>query len=159
MEPQESVSDRLRQWLTSLDAVFTVCEHAPTYTSEQSAAARGESLSVGGKALVVKVDEAFRLFVLPADRKLASGKVKKHFSAKALRFASKEELFQKTGLVPGSVPPFGHPILDLELFVDVGVSEKPRIAFNAGSLVTSFVMETNTYLRVAAPSGMFAFAA
>jgi len=51
-----------------------------------------------------------------------------------LRFASREELLELTGLVPGSVPPFGRPILPFPLYVDTGIAANDRIAFNAGSL-------------------------
>jgi Ala-tRNA(Pro) deacylase len=47
---------------------------------------------IGGKALVVKVGEDFRLFVLSAARKLDSLAIKQHFAEKKLRFASPEEL-------------------------------------------------------------------
>ena len=106
---------------------------------------------MGGKALLLKVDDVFRLFVLSADRKLDSAAVKKHFSAKKTRFASPEELHQLTGLVPGSVPPFGAPVLPFPLYVDPSVFENDRIAFNAGSLTDSVVMAVSDYRRLAVP--------
>jgi len=33
-----------------------------------------------------------------------------------------------SGLVPGSVPPFGRPIVDLDLFVDTSIAENEMIA-------------------------------
>src|SRR3954451_11841425 len=49
---------------------FREIHHEPTRTSEESANARGEPLQIGGKAILLKTDDVFRLFVLPADRKL-----------------------------------------------------------------------------------------
>jgi prolyl-tRNA editing enzyme YbaK/EbsC (Cys-tRNA(Pro) deacylase) len=60
--------------------------------------------------------------------------------------------------VPGSVPPFGPPVLPLELFVDETIRGNDRIAFNAGSLTDSIVLATADYLTVAKPT-VFAFAA
>ena len=60
------------------------------------------------------------------------------------------------GLVPGSVPPFGRPILPFELYVDESVTQNDRIAFNAGSLTDSVIMATDDYLRLAKPT-IFAF--
>jgi Ala-tRNA(Pro) deacylase len=108
--------------------------HEPTPTSEAAAAARGEDLSV-----------------LSASLKIDSPAIKAHFRAKKLRFASADELLELTGLIPGSVPPFGEPILPFELFVDESIRRNERIAFNAGSLTDSVVMEVEDYLRVAAP--------
>ena len=56
-----------------------------------------------------------------------------------------------TGLVPGSVPPFGRPILDLELVVDESVLANERIAFNAGSLTESVIMATEDWREIARP--------
>ena len=143
------VLERVRDWLRSSGVAFVEKHHEPTFTSEESAKARGESLRIGAKALVVKVDDAFRLLVLPADRKLDSAAVKRHFAAKKLRFADAAELLTLTGLVPGSVPPFGPPILDLLLFADVALLENEKIAFNAGSLTDSIIMAAADYQRVA----------
>jgi prolyl-tRNA editing enzyme YbaK/EbsC (Cys-tRNA(Pro) deacylase) len=139
------------EWLTHENAAFRHVHHEPTYTSEESAKARGEPVAVGGKALVVKVGDTFRLFVLSAARKFDSAAVKKHFGVKKTRFAEKEELFELTGLVPGSVPPFGEPILKLPLHVDPSVLANEVVAFNAGSLTDSIVMPVADYVRVAKP--------
>ena len=152
MSSPPPVLDRLRDFQASQGIPFREIQHAATFTSEESARARGEELRVGGKALVVKVDQTFRLFVLPADRRFDSSRAKKEFKAKKIRFASKEELWEQTGLVPGSVPPFGDPILPFELFADEALRENDRIAFNAGSLTTSFVLAMEDYLRAAQPT-------
>ena len=125
--------------------------HEPTRTSEDSARVRGESLASGGKALLLKTGDDFRLFVFSAARKLDSAVVKKHFDLRKLRFATPEELAQQTGLVPGAVPPFGEPILPYPLFVDTSTTENERIAFNAGSLTDSIIMSVDDYVRFAAP--------
>lgn len=149
-----SVTDCLREYLNQHGVAFREIHHDPTPTSEDSARARGESLRVGGKALVLKVGAEFKLFVLPADRRFDSGAVKKQMETKKLRFASADELLELTGLVPGSVPPFGHPILPLPLICDEAIRENDRIAFNAGSLTISFVLPMDEYLRVAQPEFM-----
>lgn len=152
------VLEKIREWLTSEGVQFREVHHEPTRTSEDSARARGEELRVGGKALLIRVDEIFRLFVLSADRKLDSGAIRQHFGAKKTRFAKPEELAELTGLVPGSVPPFGQPILPFPLYIDPSVLENERIAFNAGSLTDSIVMPIADYCRVAGAE-VFRFAA
>lgn len=125
--------------------------HPPTLTSEQSAQARGCELKIGGKTLLIRVDGVFRLFVISAAKKLDSSKIKKLFGTKNTRFASREELAELTGLVSGSVPPFGEPILPFPLYVDRSISENERIAFNAGLLVRSVIMDVKDYLELARP--------
>jgi Ala-tRNA(Pro) deacylase len=84
--------DQIRAWLSTEGVPFREVHHEPTRTSEDSARARGEELRVGGKALLVKVDDVYRLFVLSADRKLDSAAVKRYFGARKTRFATPEEL-------------------------------------------------------------------
>ncbi len=147
----------IRQLLSDTGIVFREVHHEPTRTSEDSARARGEELRVGGKALLMKGDDEFRLFVLPADRKVDSGAIRRELSLRKLRFATPDELLELTGLVPGSVPPFGPPILPFPLFVDETTSVNERIAFNAGSLTDSIILPMADYLQVATPSRVFGF--
>jgi Ala-tRNA(Pro) deacylase len=152
----KTLNSAIRDWLQQEVVAFREVHHAPTRTSEESALARGEELRIGGKALLIKVDAHFRLFVLSADRKLDSAAIRTHFQAKRTRFASPEELLQLTGLVPGSVPPFGAPILPFPLYTDPSVFENQRIAFNAGSLTDSIIMDIQDYRRLAKPE-IFSF--
>lgn len=150
------VLSAIRRHLNELGLAYREVHHEPTVTSEDSARARVEELRIGGKALLIKTGDVFRLFVLSASRKLDSGAVKARFGVKKLRFASADELFEFTGLVPGSVPPFGRPILPFELFVDESILANEKIAFNAGSLTDSIVMRVEDY-RKAAEFEVFAF--
>ncbi len=151
------VFQRICGFLDSGGVCYRTVHHEPTRTSEESARVRGEDLGIGGKALLVKIDGAFHLFVLSAVLKFDSKAVKQRFLAKSMRFASADELLELTGLVPGSVPPFGEPILPFDLYVDESIAANERIAFNAGSLTDSIVMSVADYLRVAQPE-VFGFA-
>jgi Ala-tRNA(Pro) deacylase len=158
--PSPSILDAIRALLNSHGAVFREVHHQPTLTSEQSALARGEELRIGGKALLLKGDDdQYRLFVLPADRKIDSASLRKKLGFKRLRFASAAELESLTGLVPGSVPPFGRPILPFDLYLDEAIRANERIAFNAGSLTDSIILPMADYLRIAEPQACFAFSA
>ena len=144
-----STFESIKQFLDEHRISYRTVHHGPTFTSEESALARGEEVKIGGKAILMKIDNDFKLFVLSAVLKVDSKKLKEHFRAKSIRFATKEELHSLTGLVPGSVPPFGRPILNAELFVDRSVLQNEKIAFNAGSLTDSVVMSAADYLSVA----------
>jgi prolyl-tRNA editing enzyme YbaK/EbsC (Cys-tRNA(Pro) deacylase) len=106
---------------------------------------------VGGKALLLKVDDLFCLFVLSAALKLDSAAIRSRLGAKKIRFATPDELFNMTTLLPGSVPPIGEPILPFPLYVDTSVVLNDRIAFNAGSLTNSIIIPMEEYLRIAKP--------
>lgn len=110
---------------------------------------RGVPIEMGGKAILMKTDDVFRLFVVSAARKVNSAAIKKHLGIRKLRFATAEELHHLTGLVPGSVPPFGHPILPFSLYIDESIGTLSEIAFNAGSLTESLILRSADYLAVA----------
>lgn len=149
----------IREMLEKELIQFKTVHHEPTFTSEESAKARGEDVSIGGKAIVMKIGESFKLFVLSAALKVDSAAIKRHFQVKRTRFASKEELLELTGLVPGCIPPFGEPILQIELYVDSSILRNKKIAFNAASLTDSIIMSTEDYIRIAKPKRIFDFSA
>ena len=148
------VYERIISFLDEHEVTYQAMQHAPTATSQEAAEIRNTPLETGAKALVLKLyggDHAgFVLVVFPAHRKFDSKKLKNVAGAKKSRFASKDELFELTSLVPGSVPPFGHPILPLTLFVDpLLVEQNDNISFNAGMLTRSIVMPSESYRRIA----------
>lgn len=150
-QPDTTLTARLRALLDEEGISYRHLRHEPTPTSEDSARVRGEPLEVGGKALVVKADGRFLVVVISAARRLDSKRLKKHLKAKSMRFVTPEELFELTGLVPGSVPPFGRPLLELDLLVDASVLGRERIAFNAGSLTESIIMSTSDWQSTSKP--------
>lgn len=139
MTGETELTRRIEQRLTALGIEYSLMSHQATTTSEESAAARGVSLSSGAKALVVKAGDSFSLFVVPADRRLNWKPVKKLLGSKSARLASAEELLEQTGLTKGSVPPFGN-LLGMRVHVDLALLDEPLVRFNAGSLVCSIEM-------------------
>ena len=145
------VLERIRELLRRQGVEFREMHHEATRTSEDSARVRGEDLRIGGKALLIKVDDEFRLFVLSASLRVDSQAIRAHWNARKTRFATAEELAELTGLVPGAVPPFGRPILPFDVYVDPSITDNDRIAFNAGSLTDSIFLRVEDYLRLVQP--------
>ena len=156
MPEPPAVLDQIRRLLCDAGIPFRELHHEPTLTSEDSARVRGEDLRIGGKALLMKVGKEFRLLVLSASLRVDSQAVRSHFGIRKTRFATPDELTELTGLVSGSVPPFGRPILPFDLYVDTSIVENDRIAFNAGSLTDSIFLHVEDYIRVARPE-VFSF--
>jgi Ala-tRNA(Pro) deacylase len=152
----ETVFQRLTELLDAKSIPYDVLRHIPVFTSEEAAAIRGTPLASGAKALICKADDQLLMVVLPADRKLASKLVRKAARAKSLRFASREEVEQLTGLTPGSIPPFGS-LFSLPTWCDERLSDQPRINFNAGDHSISISMAYTEYLTAEQPQfGVYA---
>lgn len=145
------LTQRILDLLDGAGAAYRFVEHEPTRTSAESAAARGEPLEIGGKSLLLKVGPGFHLCVLSAAAQIDANAVRRHLGQSGARFATRDELADLTGLVPGCVPPFGEPILPLPLLLDESFLVNGRIAFNAASLRHSVVMQTADYLELAQP--------
>src|SRR5260370_25544252 len=141
------VFERIEVWLKECNVPSTVLRHEPVYTSEQAAAVRGTALSSGAKALVVKAGERFVLLVLRADRKLDSKKARDAFGVKGLRFASKEEVEQLTGLQPGSIPPFATQC-NLPPDCDPPLAANPSITFIGQDHSTSLQLADEDDARI-----------
>ena len=126
-------------------------EHEPVFTSEQAAAVRGTTLSSGAKALVVKIDDRLAMFVLPADRKLDSRKLRVALGVRSSRFGTTEEVLSLTQLRPGSIPPFGS-LFGLVTYCDPALGANTSINFNAGDHTVSVSMSYDDYVRVESPT-------
>lgn len=150
--------EKIRDLLNTAGISYREVQHEPTRTSEESAAARGEDMRIGAKALLLKTDDVFRLFVLPADRKMNSNAIRRYLGVGKTRFATVEELHTMVDLVPGCVPPFGDPVLPFKLYADNAIgTETDKVAFNAGLLTHSIIMTASDWLEIAKPE-RFGFA-
>jgi len=88
--------------------------------------------------------------VIPASLKLDSKKVRKSTGIRSLRFATREEVEQLTGLKPGSIPPFGS-LFQLKTYCDGRLAQFSPINFNAGDHSISISMKFDDYLTAESP--------
>ena len=73
-----------------------------------------------------------------------------------MRFATREEVLELTGLAPGSIPPFGS-LFGLPTLCDRRLGENEVINFNAGDHAISVSMQYASYLQIEEPElGIFA---
>ena len=151
-----SVLERVEELLTRHGVEYGVLRHEPVTTSEEAARVRGTPLASGAKALVCKGNDDFVMFVVPADRRLASKAVRKTMGWRKLRFASRDEVLEMTGLAPGSIPPLGS-LFGLPTLCDERLGENETINFNAGDHSVSVSMSYADYVRAEGPElGVFA---
>lgn len=149
--PEKTVFERIEEFLHARGVAWEVMRHEPVFTSAEAAAVRGTSLASGAKALIVKVDDTLELYVMPADRKLASKKVRAARHVRRVRFATAEEVLERTGLRPGSIPPFGS-LIGFETICDPKLGEHETINFNAGDHTVSISMRYADYLAAEGPT-------
>ena len=145
-----SVVEKIRNLLYAAGVPYEYKEHEEARTSEESAKARGEDISIGAKAMVLKCGDKLYMFILSASKKIDMKRVRELTGEKNVRFASPEEVVEKTGCLPGGVPPFPG-VLGLEGWVDSSVFENEMMAFNAGERTKSIRMNSEDYRKAVRP--------
>jgi Ala-tRNA(Pro) deacylase len=143
------VAARVADALQSLDVTWI--DHEPCATSEESARVRGTALASGAKAMVLECKDECFLCVVPGDRKIDLKRARATLNSGRLSLLPREDLWARYQLVPGSVPPFGRPILPMGLWCDQALLKHDVVAFNAGLLCRSVVMRTDLWIRVSSP--------
>ena len=146
--------DRLNELLLHENARFRVINHPAEGTSEKVAAIRGTLPGQGAKAMLCEVKAlpgVFILAVLPGNRKVDFKRLGQAVGGKKASLVSPDQAVELTGCVMGAVPPFSFwP--NVKLVVDPQLlDEHEEIAFNAGRLDTSMVLNAEDYRRIAAP--------
>lgn len=134
---------------------YRVVEHQAVGKCEAVSEIRGTALGQGAKALVCKVKgngvNQHVLAILAADQQADLSRLAQHIGGSKASLASPAEVDTLTACVFGAIPPFSfHP--DLRLIADPLLFDRyPEIAFNAGQLDKSIILNTRDYLRIARP--------
>lgn len=151
-----AVHQQLVALLDQQSATFRVMEHEAVGKCEAVSEIRGTALGQGAKALVCHVKgngiRQHVLAIIAADKQADLTKLAVALGGLRASLASPAEVDTLTGCVFGAIPPFSfHP--DLKLVADPLLFERfDEIAFNAGLLTHSIIMNTRDYLRIAAPT-------
>ena len=152
-----NVFDRLVSMFTKENARFRIIEHAPEGRSDLVAGVRGTSIAQGAKAIVCAIPvhgdrEQYVLAVLAGDRRVDMKAVAKAVGGRKGSFAPTSLAEELTGCVVGAIPPVAFNS-SLKLVVDKQFLEREsHIAFNAGRLDRSIVIDAADYARIVCPA-------
>ena len=151
----EQIFERLKELLSTQNADFRAVSHANAKTSAEVAVVRGTELGQGAKALVCVVkgggSKRYVLAVLPADYKADLQLIAHALGGTRASLASPDEAIRLTDCIFGSVPPFSFHE-ELELIADPSLFVRyAELAFNAGLLDHSIILNTKDYERIVRP--------
>ncbi|OHX15015.1 YbaK/prolyl-tRNA synthetase associated domain-containing protein [Chromobacterium sphagni] len=146
--------ERLQRLLAEGGARYRVIAHPAEGNSHKVAEIRGTEVGQGAKAMLCRVRDApgqFVLAVLPGDERVDFNKVAAAVGARKVKLADAADAEQATGCAIGSIPPFSFDpairlVVDRQLLARYG-----EIAFNAGRLDASIVLNGDDYRRLAQP--------
>ncbi len=146
------IPTRLEDYLIGNNAVFqhTVHPAAPTALT----AARRDHVPARemAKAVIVNADGAFVMAVLPANRSVDFGKLRKRLRAREVRIATEFEMLKLFPDVElGAVPPIG-ALYDMPVYADETLAREPEVAFNGGTHTDSIHMSFAEFDRLTSPA-------
>jgi Ala-tRNA(Pro) deacylase len=123
----------LTQYLDRNKTKYTIVAHSPSFTAQeiaQSAHISGEEMA---KTVIVWMDGAMAMVVLPASHMVDFTLLRTQSGAKDIELANESEFTDRfPDCEVGSMPPFGN-LFNMKVFVASSLRERPEIAFNAGS--------------------------
>jgi Ala-tRNA(Pro) deacylase len=148
---------KLVEFLDSHHIKYVNVTHSIAFTAQdvaQSAHISGKEMA---KSVIVWMDGAMAMVVLPASSMVDFDKLRDASGAKSVELASESEFkdrFPECDI--GAMPPFGN-LFDIRTLVDKTLSEDKEIAFNAGSHRELIRMPYGDYERLVKPAvGSFA---
>lgn len=126
-----TIASTVSRYLAEFDVPYDVMAHTHTATSTESATVAHVPGNLVAKSVILEDAGGFLMVVLPADRRLDLGELKRQLQ-RNLELASEYELgnlFSDCEI--GALPALG-PAYGLETLVDDAIVEQPEIYFEAG---------------------------
>jgi Ala-tRNA(Pro) deacylase len=123
----------LKQFLDGKQIKYIVISHSVAYTAQGIAALAhipGKELA---KTVMVKVDGALAMAVVPASRHVDLGMLKSAAEANSVQLASEADFKERfSDCETGAMPPFGN-LYHMRVIADESLARDKEIAFNAGT--------------------------
>jgi len=142
---------KLRKFLDSHSVKYTVISHSTAYTAQEIAHSSHISGKELAKSVIIKLDQALTMVVVPASKLVDFELLKEETSADYAELVNEDEfknLFPDCEI--GAMPPFGH-LYGMNLIVAKRLTDDEEIAFNAGNHRELIKMKLDDYMRLAKP--------
>jgi Ala-tRNA(Pro) deacylase len=145
------VLKKLKDMLDEAKVSYEVYNHALAYTAQEIAAKQHFSGNEMAKVVMLEVDGALVMAVIPASLKIDLVAAMKSMAAKTARLAMEDEFIAKfPGCEIGAMPPFGN-LFGVPVYVDPALEKDEYIYFNAGNHVQTVRLKYEDFARLAKP--------
>jgi Ala-tRNA(Pro) deacylase len=147
---------KLVEFLDKNQIRYVNVTHSTAFTAQDVAESAHISGKEMAKTVIVWMDGAMAMAVLPASSMIDFNKLKALSGAASVELASESEFKDRfPECEVGAMPPFGN-LFDLRVYADKLLSEDREISFNAGSHHELIRLPYTDYERLAKPvSGAF----
>ena len=145
------LSQRLRSFLDSHRAEFTLTTHPKAFTAREVAVAEHLPAREVAKTVVVFADGSYYMIVVPASRLVDLHELRMTLGFTQVRLATEDELAK---LFPdcelGAMPPLG-PIYGMSVYLDGELASQEMMAFNGCTHHDEVHMRTAEFRRLVDP--------
>ncbi len=142
-----SIPQKVKKYLDKQEVDYQELAHKTVYTTFDAAQTLKKELKQIAKNLLVQADKTFALVVVPADKKIDLGKIKKALGAKQVSIPSEKVMIKVLKIKPGAISSFGK-LHKLELLVDKAMLNVKQAVFSTGSYTDSVFMKVKDYLQM-----------
>lgn len=143
--------EKLKRFLEEEGVEYETLSHDEAYTAQEVAASAHVPGKELAKTVMVKVDGAMAMVVLPADDRVDLDLVREAAGAGDVELAGEDEFAGEfPNCEPGAMPPFGN-LWGMDVYADSRLAEDERIAFNAGSHTELVRLAYADFERLVAP--------
>ena len=142
----------LKALLDQAKVSYEIYNHRSTFTAQQTAESLHDSGKEMAKVVMLEVDGAFVMAVVPGDGLVDLRKAALALGAREIvRIAAEHEFAQLfPGCEVGAMPPFGE-LFGLPLVIDTRVDEQKEIYFNGGNHRQTVRLAYRDYKKLARP--------
>ncbi len=141
---------KLQEFLDAHQVKYQLLAHSEAYTAQEIAALQHVPGKQMAKVVMVKKEGKPVMTVLPASHRIHFGRLQEVLGGRVE--LEREEEFRDLfpGCETGAEPPFGN-LFNLEVWVDVSLTEDEEIVFNAGNHRQTVRMRYEDFARLVKP--------
>ncbi|MDR3747387.1 MAG: YbaK/EbsC family protein [Acidobacteriota bacterium] len=143
--------NKVKAFLDANHVKYVIISHSKAYTAQGIAAVSHISGKELAKSVILKLDGALAMAVLPASYQVDLAAFKRAVGVREALLATEREFKQHfPDCETGAMPPFGN-LYGIPVYVDESLTEDQEIAFNAGSHYELIRLSYEDYDRLVHP--------
>jgi Ala-tRNA(Pro) deacylase len=147
-------SQKIKKFLDEQKVKYVSITHSPAYTAQEVAQSAHVPGRIMAKTVIVDMDGAMAMVVLPATRKIVLQDLRDITGSDRLKLATEDAFRQKfPDCETGAMPPFGN-LYEMDVYAAESLGESGEIAFNAGTHTEVIKMAHSDFERLVKPRVM-----
>ncbi len=142
-----AIPAKVKSYLDKSGIDYEEIAHKTVFTAYDAAQTLKKKLNEVAKNLLIEADKIHVLVILPADKKVDLGKLKKALGAKKVSIPKEQVMVKVLKIKPGSLSSFGK-LHKLEVLVDKAMLGTKKVLFSTGSFTDSVLMKVKDFIKM-----------